>query len=321
MPGWRRFAREIARGSSVAAASAALGINDRTGFRWLAQAEVRAEIERIRERSTALLCDRLADLASRGRDGTAAESSPMTRRHRPHESGGSRGARPAAPPSGGRRGRRAARRPGGRGLPRAGSEGRWAGVNDRRPLTRLGRLEELLGRAGRLVDCPVCAGGGSVPGSSPSAEIASAMRAWLDRGGPLPELAADPVPCHACGGWGVLAPDKAERLRVERESRSGPPRGAARRPRRRDGRRDRRRARRRADGRRRTDGRGRSAERQGPVVAVLVPARRSLAPGTDRAPPTKHLLDGAPPARFERATGGLEVRCSIQLSYGGRPQA
>ena len=33
-------------------------------------------------------------------------------------------------------------------------------------------------------------------------------------------------------------------------------------------------------------------------------------------PDSKSLAE-APPARFERATNGLEGRCSIQLSYGG----
>ena len=39
---------------------------------------------------------------------------------------------------------------------------------------------------------------------------------------------------------------------------------------------------------------------------------------TELALAGNHLVRRAPPARFERATGGLEVRCSIQLSYEGR---
>src|SRR5688500_18080295 len=57
------FAREIAKGSTVGNAATALGIAERTAWRWMARPDVRVEVERIRERSTALLADRLADLA------------------------------------------------------------------------------------------------------------------------------------------------------------------------------------------------------------------------------------------------------------------
>ena len=74
-------------------------------------------------------------------------------------------------------------------------------MNDRRPLhRRLDRLEALLGCAGHLADCPVCAGVGTVGGPPPSmdqAEIARPMRARLDRDGPAPEQATNPVPRHA----------------------------------------------------------------------------------------------------------------------------
>ena len=59
------------------------------------------------------------------------------------------------------------------------------------------------------------------------------------------------------------------------------------------------------------------AQRLEPQPSKLVVRVRFPSP----APAAAQPACGGPPARFERATVGIEVRCSVQLSYGGSREA